>query len=163
MLGKKSQLINNLTKAWVVLLIFGTILIFSFVLASKFNTEIQASPSASANAKNLTQKFEDKYSTFDDKAFAIYYIMLIMANVIITSKAKINKWFYIGTLFLIIFTFMFALFVPEIWASYKTNPDLNTSIAAMPITDFMLTYPMPFVAFQLIIVVSVMYFRRGEA
>jgi hypothetical protein len=144
---------------WNGLLIVAFVLVMSFVIQSSLYSGMQELDVATANSIDVSQKFTDKY-VWDDKAFLILYAVLIIVSIVAAYRTTENKMYYAVCFVLLLVTFMYGLLIEDIWASFVSNETISGYASQLTFMNYILSNPVIFVVFQLIVMLVVGYYRR---
>lgn len=161
MRNKKSQLniAQGIIGIFTVLLVLAFVLTFSQIFNSHLSNQLKNTTTLNDNTETMLDNFEEKYN-WDDKAFIVIYVVLLLSSAFLASKIKYSNWFYIGIFFIVLLSFFYGLVIQDIWETFTDNPLISSSISNYPVKDFILSNPHYFIAVQLVLIFLVIYYQR---
>lgn len=153
--SRKGQTVLDLVTVMIILMVIGISAVVGNKLVNEVNSDVQADPSTSSEAKAFLGNVSSEYPVYMDNAFIIvlvlFWIILIVSSLFIDT----HPIFFIVTVFLLLFVFVAGMIISNSYENIVQDGDFLTFSSEFPKTNWVMS--------NLLIVLMVMGFTAGLA
>lgn len=131
-----------LDSLFIIVILFVAIIsiIIARVVLTDLNTDIQADATLSNLTKSTVQAESDRFGNLFDGIFIFVFVLLWIAALIASFMIDTHPIFLIFTLILMIFVFIVAAFMGNVYEEVTADSDLATAIASFPMANYIWTH-----------------------
>ena len=136
---KKGQDVNLLF-AIVIFLALGIVIVAGFRVVKELNTAVSRMPTATQEAKDITQRVETNYVLWFDILFLIIFVLVFIALIASAFFIDTHPIFFIISMIMVVITGFIGGYIANAYSSFAETPTIQPDASSFVIIPYIFSH-----------------------